>query len=166
MHFRRWNCMILHTVSPKFVSVLIASGSSLFIYHVSWWRHQMETFSASLAICANSPVTGEFPAQRPVTQSFDFFFDLRLNKRLSKPLRGWWFESHGAHYDVTVMKFLRLAGFLPTFMLFEMVHEISINLAVFRVSRVLTTLWKYTLIPLIHAFPIILATYCGITMTS
>ena len=51
----------------------------------SWWRHQMETFSALLAICAgNSPVPGEFPAQRPVTQSFDVFFHLRLNKRLSK----------------------------------------------------------------------------------
>ena len=38
-----------------------------------------------LAICAgNSPVSGEFPAQRPVTRSFDIFFDLRLNKRLSK----------------------------------------------------------------------------------
>ena len=45
----------------------------------------METFSALLAICAeNSPVPGEFPAQRPVTRSFDVFFDLRLNKRLSK----------------------------------------------------------------------------------
>ena len=51
---------------------------------ITWWRHQMETFSASLAICAgNSPVPGEFPAQRPVTRSFDVFFDLRLNKRLS-----------------------------------------------------------------------------------
>ena len=61
---------------------------------ISWWRHQMETFSALLAICArNSPVPGEFPAQRPVTRSFDFFFDLRLNKRLSKQSRGWWFET-------------------------------------------------------------------------
>ena len=51
----------------------------------TWWRHQMETFSALLAICAgNSPVPGDFPAQRPVTRSFDVFFDLRLNKRLSK----------------------------------------------------------------------------------
>ena len=50
-----------------------------------WWRHQMETFSALPAICArNSPVPGEFPTQRPVTRSFDVFFDLRLNKRLSK----------------------------------------------------------------------------------
>ena len=45
----------------------------------TWWRHQMETFSALLAICAgNSPVPGEFPAQRPVTRSFYVFFDLRL----------------------------------------------------------------------------------------
>ena len=59
-----------------------------------WWRHQMETFSALLAICeGNSPVTNEFPTQRPVTRSFDVFFDLRLNKRLSKPSRRWWFET-------------------------------------------------------------------------
>ena len=57
-------------------------------------RHQMETFSALLAICAgNSSVTGEFPAQMPVTRSFDVFFDLRLNKRLSKQSWGWWFET-------------------------------------------------------------------------
>ena len=62
--------------------------------HITWWRHQMETFSVSLAICAgNSPVPGEFPAQRPVTRSFDVFFDLRLNKRLSKQPWGWWFET-------------------------------------------------------------------------
>ena len=42
----------------------------------------METFSALLAICAgNSPVPGEFPTQRPVTRSFDVYFDLRPNKR-------------------------------------------------------------------------------------
>ena len=59
-----------------------------------WWRHQVETFSALLAICAgNSPVPGEFPTQRPATRSFDVFFDLRLNKRLSKQSRGWWFET-------------------------------------------------------------------------
>ena len=60
----------------------------------TWWRHQMETFCALLAICAgNSPAPGEFPAQRPVTRSFDVFFDLRLNKRLSKHSWGWWFET-------------------------------------------------------------------------
>ena len=56
------------------------------------WRHQLETFSALLAICAgNSPVTGEFHAQRPVTRSFDVFFDLSLNARMSKQSRGWWY---------------------------------------------------------------------------
>ena len=54
----------------------------------------METFSALLAICAgNSPVPGKFPAQRAVTRSVDVFFDLRLNKRLSKQSWGWWFET-------------------------------------------------------------------------
>ena len=56
------------------------------IGETSWWRHEMETFFALLALCAgNSPVTGEFPSQRPVTQS--------LNKRLSKQCWGWWFET-------------------------------------------------------------------------
>ena len=50
--------------------------------------------SALLAICAgNSPVPGEFPAQRPVTRSFVVFFDLRLKNRLSKQSWGWWFET-------------------------------------------------------------------------
>ena len=57
------------------------------INQITWWRHQMETFSALLAFCA-----GEFPTQRPVTRCFDVFFDLHLNKRLSKQWWGWWFE--------------------------------------------------------------------------
>ena len=51
-------------------------------------------FRALLALCArNSPVTGEFPPQRPVTRSFHVFFDLRLNERLGKQSWGWWFET-------------------------------------------------------------------------
>ena len=61
---------------------------------ISWWRHQMKAFSALQALCeGNSLVTGEFPSQRPVTWSFDIFFDLRLNNRLSKPSRRRWFEA-------------------------------------------------------------------------
>ena len=53
----------------------------------------METFSALLALWAgNSPVTGEFPTQKPVTRSFDFFY-LRLNKLLSKQSWNCWFET-------------------------------------------------------------------------
>ena len=69
-----------------------------------WWRHQMETFSALLALCAeNSPVTGEFPAQRPVTRSFDVFFDVHLNKQLSKQPNAGDLRCCRAHYDVSVM---------------------------------------------------------------
>ena len=71
----------------------------------TWWRHQMETFSTLLALCAGiSPVTVEFPSQRPVTRSFDVFFGLRLengwvNNRDAGDLR-----RHCAHCVVTVMK--------------------------------------------------------------
>ena len=43
-------------------------------------------------LCGEFTGPGEFPSQRPVTRSFVVFFDLRLNKRLSKQLWGWWFE--------------------------------------------------------------------------
>ena len=63
-------------------------------YSVTWWRHQMEIFVALLTLCAgNSPATDEFHTQRPMTRSFDVFFDLRLNKHLSKQSLGWWFET-------------------------------------------------------------------------
>ena len=82
--------------------VLTFTARRIFLQHTlpvaisnpQWWRHQMKTFSALLAICTgNSPVTGEFPAQSPVTRCFDVFFDLSLNKRLSKQWWGWWFET-------------------------------------------------------------------------
>ena len=88
IHFTLWNhCLYL---DQWFLSLLM----HLCVSRPRWWRHQMETVSALLAICAgNSPVTGEFPAQRPVTRSFDVFFDLCLNKRFSKHWWGWWFET-------------------------------------------------------------------------
>ena len=65
----------------------------------------METFSALPAFCAGySPVTGEFPTQRPVTRSFDVFFIFCTwisdwaNDREAEDLR-----RHCAHYDVTIM---------------------------------------------------------------
>ena len=57
-----------------------------------------------MAICAgNSAVPGEFPTQRPVTRSFDVFFDLRwtndwVNNREAGDLR-----RYRAHYDIIVM---------------------------------------------------------------
>ena len=53
-----------------------------------------ETFRTLLALCAsNPPVTGGFPSQRPVTWSFDVFFNLHLNEWLSKQFRCRWFET-------------------------------------------------------------------------
>ena len=50
------------------------------------WKH----FPRYWRFCAgNSPVTGEFPSQRPVTRSFDVSSHLRLNKRFSKQPWGW-----------------------------------------------------------------------------
>ena len=64
------------------------------LWMVAWWRHQMGTFSALLGLCErNPPVTGGLPSQRPVTRSFDVFFDLHMNIRLSKQSRGQWFET-------------------------------------------------------------------------
>ena len=68
------------------------------LYMVPKWNYMMTywmgTFPASLALYeGNPPVTSEFPSQRPVTGSFDDFFDVRLNKILSKQSRCWWFET-------------------------------------------------------------------------
>ena len=55
------------------------------------------TLSNGNIFCVTGPLcrefTSEFPAKRPVTRSFDVFFDLCLNKRLSKQSCGWWFET-------------------------------------------------------------------------
>ena len=71
----------------------------------AWWRHQMETFSALLYLCAgNSPVTSKFPSQRPVTRSFDVFMicawtNSWVHNRDAGDLRRHW-----SHYDATVME--------------------------------------------------------------
>ena len=62
----------------------VVDGSMSLIIH-TWWRHQMETFSALLARCqGNPPVTGGFLSQRPVTRSFEIIFE---------PWWGWLFET-------------------------------------------------------------------------
>ena len=70
----------------------------------TWWRHQMETFSALLALCVgNSPLPGEFPAQRPVTRSMMFslicvWINGWVNNREAGDLR-----RNQTHYNVIVM---------------------------------------------------------------
>ena len=73
-------------------------------WNPSWWRHQVETFSALLALCAgNSPVTGEFPSQRPVIRSFDVFIDLLMNNAWVNNRQAVDLRRYRAHYDVIVM---------------------------------------------------------------
>ena len=90
----------------------------------SWWRHQMETFSVLLDICAgNSPVPSEFPAQRPVTRSFDVFFDLRPNKWLSKQWWGRWFKTPSSplwrHCNECQISIIMRRHWLPCIICFE-----------------------------------------------
>ena len=80
----RMYCIWMSNVNP------VAGVSRTYVW---WWRHQTETLSAWLALCAGK-FTGHrcIPSQSPVTRRFDVFFYLHLNKRLSKQLWGWWFE--------------------------------------------------------------------------
>ena len=90
-----WKCIF---IGPSMVGAEETNDYHIYGITQNWpdprWRHQMETFSSLLALCVgNSPVTSEFPSQRPVTRNFDVFFDLCLNKRLSKQSRRRWFET-------------------------------------------------------------------------
>ena len=65
----------------------------------AWMGNYMMTSSNGNIFRVTGPLCGEFtgpsefPTQRPVTRSFNIFFDLRLNKRLSEQPWGWWFET-------------------------------------------------------------------------
>ena len=75
-----------------------------FLFRWWWWRWDCgvrevmmtssngNIFRVTGHLCGNSPVTGEFPAQKLVTRSFDVFY-LRLNERVSTQSWDWWFET-------------------------------------------------------------------------
>ena len=95
----RWSHLLIkNTPSQVFrrngnlaLTVLVLRSADSLIHMMT---SSNEKFSALLAISAGkSPVPGEFLAQRPVTRSFDAFFDLLLNRQLSKQSWGWWFET-------------------------------------------------------------------------
>ena len=90
-----WHSILKILTSNIFLLGVIAQPCGNFKWAPGlWWRHQIEGLFALLAICVgNSPVTGEIPTQRPVTWSFDVFFDLRVTKWLNKLSWGWWFET-------------------------------------------------------------------------
>ena len=91
-----------HSSPTSIIPVFMMTSST-------WNMFRVTGFCAgnSPVTVGNSPITGEFPSHRPVTRSFDVFFDLRLKK---KQKNGWvnnrdagYLRRHRAHYDVTVM---------------------------------------------------------------
>ena len=76
----------------------------------------MMTSSNGNIFRVTGPLCGEFTGQRPVTRSFGVFFYLRLNKRLSKQSRGWWFDmpSHPWWRHCNVFEWLRYLCLLNT----------------------------------------------------
>ena len=79
--FSSWGICYTPT-NPGPVKSKVIHSTYRFSTNLSWWRHQMETFSALLAFCAGN-----------WRGALMFFFDLRLNKPLSKQSRDWWFET-------------------------------------------------------------------------
>ena len=104
-----WFSMAVCTVIQQhYVKFRWKTKKSMFsnkhIFMITWQHHQMETFSMLLALCAgNSPVTSEFPSQRPATWSFDVFFDLHLTNSWANTRDTGDLRRHQAHYGVTVM---------------------------------------------------------------
>ena len=87
-----------YRICPKVIlnSNLVKYHSSVTSISVikSFMTSSNGNISALLALCEGlPPITGEFPSHRPVTRSFDVFFDLSLNKLLSKQSRRRWFET-------------------------------------------------------------------------
>ena len=66
--------------------------------------YSMMTASYGKIFRVTEPLWGGFYSQKPVTRSFDIFYDLHLNKQLSKQATRWGLRCHRAHYDVTVMQ--------------------------------------------------------------
>ena len=73
-----------------YLSSLHVVSTTLTVKRILW---TMMTSSNGNIFRVTDHLCGEFHAQRPVTRSFGVFFDLRLNKRLSKQSWGWWFET-------------------------------------------------------------------------
>ena len=83
--FFEWGLFWLPYCAPLFID-----GISSHVFMMTSSKGNI--FRVTGPLCGEFTGPGEFPTQRPVTRSFDVFFDLRLNKRLSKQSWGWWFE--------------------------------------------------------------------------
>ena len=94
----------LPILRPGICALIIVSHAMKYVYGcvvlLPWWCHQIEAFSALLALCVGihrSPVNSPHKDQWCGALLFSLF---------SKQSRRRWFEAHCAHYDVTVMAWL------------------------------------------------------------
>ena len=91
-HYRDYIECYRNKMNPQAVKKLTGCRPR-YLYLTRMTSSNGSIFHVTGPLCGNSPVTGEFPAQRPVTQGFDVPFDLRRNKRLSKQSWHRWFET-------------------------------------------------------------------------
>ena len=94
------NCHILEVLWTTHISRnVINQYTGWYLGSQFWVAPQfMMTSSNGNIFRVTGHLCGEFTGPRwipakPVTRSFDVFFDLRLNKRFSKQWWGWWFET-------------------------------------------------------------------------
>ena len=96
-HILFWKCVKRFLISKKIVRQIAKQNVLISFNSVHATLMIMSSngniFRVTGPLCGEFTGPGEFPTQRPVTRSFDVFFDLRLNKRLSKQPWGWWFET-------------------------------------------------------------------------
>ena len=105
-HGQSTDMNLLHVVQHSYIAF---HPAFLYQLRIGWWYQVRQKkgktgsfnmmtssngniFRVTVPLCGEFTGPGDFPTQRPVTRSFDIFFDLRMNKRLSKQPWGWWFE--------------------------------------------------------------------------
>ena len=104
-----WRFSWHHLIKPIYFNCNIKNEQRLDIssrptnhdLHYAWWRHQMETFSALLAICAGNSSVTSHKGQWHGALMFPLicaWINALVNNRDAGDLR-----RHRAHYDVTAM---------------------------------------------------------------
>ena len=101
----------------------------LYGFRCSWWRHQMETFSALLALCEGKPpVTAGFPSQRHVTRIFDEQTD---DETIETPWRSWWRHCNMLAWRLAIA---RTSATLPFISANEKVRGLFRNIDIYKFS--------------------------------
>ena len=106
-----WSSPVSHFIPKRFfvvansqihhIKLIKLFVAHLIKYYIIMTSSNGNTFRVTGSLWGNPAVTGGFPSQSPVTQSFDVFFDVCLIKRFMKQTIDT--PVIRAHYDVTVM---------------------------------------------------------------